>query len=194
MKNTFVLNLGDVKIRPWRTGDEPSLAKHANNRKIWINVRDRFPHPYTHKDAQIWVRVAGADRNMINLAIEVEGEAAGGIGVVFKDDVYRRGAEIGYWLGEAYWNQGIITRAVIALTRHIFDSPQFDIFRMYAGIFEYNTASARVLEKAGYQLEARLRKSVTKDEKTVDELVYAVLKDEFQEEIPVLQKQDNGKS
>lgn len=181
MKNTLVLKLEDIIIRPWRTGDETALVKHANNRKIWLNVRDRFPHPYTRKDAEIWVRVAGADRNMINMAIEVESEAAGGIGVVFKDDVYHRSAEIGYWLGEAYWNRGIATLAVRTVTSHIFTSPQFDIFRMYAGIFEYNTASARVLEKAGYQLEARHRKSVTKDGKTVDELIYAILKEELAE-------------
>ncbi len=189
MKDLFVLKLGDIIIRPWRIGDETALVKHANDRKIWLNVRDRFPYPYTRKDAEVWVRVAGADRNMINLAIEVAGEAAGGIGVVFKDDVYHRGAEIGYWLGEAYWNQGITTQAVKAMTAHIFKSSQYDICRIYAGIFEYNTASARVLEKAGYQLEARLRKNVTKDGKTVDELKYAMLKDDLPQEEPVLVKQ-----
>jgi RimJ/RimL family protein N-acetyltransferase len=179
MKTPIILNLEDMIIRPWRPGDEASLVKHANNHKIWQNVRDRFPHPYTHKDAEIWVRVAGADRHMINLAIELEGEAVGGIGLVFKQDVYRRSAEIGYWLGEDYWNRGIATKAVKALTTYIFQHELFDIRRIYAGIFEYNTASGRVLEKAGYRLEARLRKSVTKNGKTVDELVYALLKEEF---------------
>lgn len=182
MITTTVLKLGNIIIRPWQTGDEAALVKHANNRKIWLNVRDRFPHPYTLKDAEIWVRVAGADRNMINLAIEVEGQAAGGIGIVFKKDVYHRSAEIGYWLGEVYWNRGIATSAVKAMTKYVFDNPQLDICRLYAGIFEYNTASARVLEKAGYQLEARLRKSVTKDGETVDELVYAILKEELKKE------------
>ena len=189
MKTSIVLNLNDIIIRPWQTGDELSLVQHANNRKIWINVRDRFPYPYTLKDAEIWVRVAGADRNMINLAIEFEGLAVGGIGLVFKQDVYRRSAEIGYWLGEDFWNRGIATRAVKALTSYIFKQEQFDINRIYAGIFEYNTASARVLEKAGYQLEARLRKSVTKDDNTVDELIYTMLKDDLQQEEPMLVKQ-----
>ena len=189
MKTSIVLNLNDIIIRPWQTGDELSLVQHANNRKIWINVRDRFPYPYTLKDAEIWVRVAGADRNMINLAIEFEGLAVGGIGLVFKQDVYRRSAEIGYWLGEDFWNRGIATRAVKALSSYIFKQEQFDINRIYAGIFEYNTASARVLEKAGYQLEARLRKSVTKDDNTVDELIYTMLKDDLQQEEPMLVKQ-----
>lgn len=194
MKTSIVLNLNDIIIRPWRTGDELSLVQHANNRKIWINVRDRFPFPYTLKDAEIWVRVAGADRNMINLAIEFEGQAVGGIGLVFKQDVYRRSAEIGYWLGEDFWNRGIATRAVKALTSYIFKQEQFDINRIYAGIFEYNTASARVLEKAGYQLEARLRKSVTKDDKTVDELIYAILKEEIKYDEAVLPGQAVKKS
>lgn len=193
MKTSIVLNLNDIIIRPWQTGDELSLVQHANNRKIWINVRDRFPYPYTLKDAEIWVRVAGADRNMINLAIEFEGLAVGGIGLVFKQDVYRRSAEIGYWLGEDFWNRGIATRAVKALTSYIFKQEQFDINRIYAGIFEYNTASARVLEKAGYQLEARLRKSVTKDDNTVDELIYTMLKDDLQQEEPMLVKQKTNR-
>ena len=105
-----------------------------------------------------------------------------------------RSAEIGYWLGEAYWNRGIATRAVKALTTYVFTQDQFDINRIYAGIFEYNTASARVLEKAGYQMEARLRKSVTKDDKTVDELVFAILKDDLQQEKPILINKSVGKS
>lgn len=189
MKTTVVLDLHDIIIRPWQTGDELSLVKHANNQKIWRNVRDRFPYPYTLKDAEIWVRVAGADRNMINLAIECEGQAVGGISIVFKQDVYHRSAEIGYWLGEAYWNRGIATQAVKALTTYVFTQDHFDINRIYAGIFEYNKASARVLEKAGYALEARLRKSVTKDGKTVDELVYAMLKEDLQHQAPVLLQQ-----
>nr|WKN34189.1 GNAT family protein [Tunicatimonas sp. TK19036] len=173
--NGVRLDLGDIILRPWQEGDEASLAKYANNRSIWQNVRDRFPHPYTHQDARIWVQVADKDPNALNFAIEVDKEAVGGIGVVFKDDVYHRTAEIGYWLGEPYWKQGITTRAVSAVTDYVF--AHYDICRLYAGIFEYNTASGRVLEKAGYTLEARLRKNVTKNGRTVDELVYAKIKD-----------------
>lgn len=168
------LNLGDFIIRSWATGDEASLAENANNLKIWQNVRDRFPHPYTMKDAALWIRIANADKTMLNLAIEYEGKAVGAIGVIFKNDVHRHTAEIGYWLGEQYWGRGIITRAVQAMTDYVFS--HYSTIRIYAGIFEYNTASARVLEKAGYHLEARLKKSVTKEGKTVDELIYAKLR------------------
>jgi RimJ/RimL family protein N-acetyltransferase len=174
------LNLGDTAVgslalRPWQEGDEPALVKHGNNYRIWQNVRDRFPHPYTMKDAQLWVQVADKDSSSLNLAITLNDEAVGAIGVSFKDDVYHQTAEIGYWLGEAYWYHGLASRAVQALTEYVL--AHTDICRIYAGVFEHNTASSRVLEKAGYALEARLRKSITKEGRTVDELIYARIKD-----------------
>ena len=116
---------------------------------------------------------------MLNVAIEVEGQAVGDMGVMFKDDVYRRSAEIGYWLGEAYWNRGLASRAVAALSDYVF--AHFDIVRLYANVFAPNRASARVLEKAGYTFEARLRQSVFKDGQTLDELVYARLRSSEEE-------------
>lgn len=171
--NKVRINLDDIIIRSWVKGDEQSLVDNANNPKIWLNVRDRFPHPYTLKDAALWVRIAASDKSMLNLAIEHEGKAVGAIGVIFKNDVHRHTAEIGYWLGEKYWGKGIMTRAVRALTDYVFQ--HYDICRIYAGIFEYNQASARVLEKAGYHLEATLKKNVTKCGKTVNELIYVRL-------------------
>lgn len=168
------LDLGDLIIRRWAPGDEVPLAFHANNVKIWRNIRDRFPHPYTPRDASLWVRMANVDKNMLNLAIVHQDVAIGAVGVIFKNDVYRHTAEIGYWLGEDYWGRGFATRAVKALTDYVF--AHYNTIRIYAGIFEYNLASARVLEKAGYHLEARLKKNVTKEGKTVDELVYAILR------------------
>ncbi|MEO0332311.1 MAG: GNAT family protein [Bacteroidota bacterium] len=167
------LNLGDILLRSWQEGDESGLVEHGNNYRIWKNVRDRFPHPYTMEDARIWVQMANQDPMAINLAIVVEAEVVGAVGVIFKDDVYCRSAEIGYWLGETYWGQGITTRAVQALSDYVLE--YFDICRLYAGVFEYNEASSRVLEKAGYHLEARLRQSVTKEGRTVDELMYVRL-------------------
>ena len=167
------LVLGGLVLRPWASEDEASLVQHANNHRIWRNVRDRFPHPYTLNDAKLWIKIAHRDTTMLNLAMEVDQQAVGGLGIVFKDDVYRRSAEIGYWLGETYWNRGLTSRAVEALSTYVFE--HFDITRLYAGIFEHNVASARVLEKAGYVFEARLRQSVTKDNQTMDELIYARL-------------------
>lgn len=164
------IELDSLVLRPWQTADEPALVRHANNRSIWRNVRDRFPHPYTERDAKLWIKIANRDTTMLNLAMEVDDEAVGGLGIIFKDDVYQRTAEIGYWLGEAYWNRGLTSRAVAALSDYIF--AHYNIVRLYAGIFESNAASARVLEKAGYTFEARLRKNVFKDGQVMDELVY----------------------
>ncbi|MEP7340016.1 MAG: GNAT family N-acetyltransferase [Acidobacteriota bacterium] len=170
------LKLKTCTIRPWRRGDEESLARHANNYNVWRNVRDRFPHPYTLENARDWVALAGPENPPSNFAIVVEGRAVGGIGLVFKDDINRCGAEIGYWLGEGFWGRGIMVEAVSALTDWAFKS--FDLHRIYAGVLEWNPASMRVLEKAGYQFEARLRKSIIKEGFVMDEFVYAVIRED----------------
>ncbi|NUN68542.1 MAG: GNAT family N-acetyltransferase [Bacteroidetes bacterium] len=166
------LRLQHSLLRPWRRGDERSLERHANNRKIWMNVRDHFPHPYTHTDAVRWVEHASTRLSDTVFAIIVNGEAAGSIGLIAKDDVYRKSMEIGYWLGEEHWGRGIVSEAVGAVTRYGFE--QFDIVRIYADIFEWNTASARVLEKNGYRCEARLQRAVVKDGIITDALLYAI--------------------
>jgi RimJ/RimL family protein N-acetyltransferase len=166
--------LSKSRLRPWLTGDEESLVLHANNRLVWRNLRDAFPHPYTIADARQWIQIANPSPPITNFAIIVEGAAVGGIGVVLKDDVFRRSAEIGYWLGEEFWGRGIVTEAVREVTEYAFTT--FDLCRIYAGVFEWNPASMRVLEKAGYEFECRMRKSVTKDGETVDEFIYAVVR------------------
>jgi RimJ/RimL family protein N-acetyltransferase len=109
---------------------------------------------------------------LTSYAIVVDGEAVGGIGIVLQPDVFRRSAEIGYWLGEQYWGRGIVTEALRALTEYAFAN--FDLCRIYAGVFESNPASMRVLEKAGYAFEGRMKKAVTKDGKTMDDFIYAI--------------------
>lgn len=169
------LRLEKCTVRSWRWGDEPSLVRHANNRKVWMNLRDRFPHPYTLQDAEQWLRLVHAAVPEANFAIAVDGLAAGGIGFALQEDVHRRSAEIGYWLGEEFWGRGIMTEAVRAVTAHAFAT--YDLCRIYAGVFEWNPASMRLLEKAGYSCEGRLRKSVTKDGKTLDQFLYAVIRE-----------------
>ena len=168
------LSLGHFTIRDWRHGDEESLARHANNPKIWRNVRDHFPHPYTLDDARRWIEKTTTETASTNFAIDVDGAAVGGIGLVLQADIFRRSAEIGYWLGEEFWGRGIVTEAVRAMTEYGFSN--FDICRIYAGVFEWNPASMRVLEKAGYELEGRMKKSVTKEGETVDEFIYAIVR------------------
>ncbi len=170
------VDLSVARVRPWRWGDEASLVRYANNRAIWRNLRDRFPHPYTGADARAWLELQVGSAPVTNFAIEVENEAAGGIGLELQEDVARRSAEIGYWLGEPYWGRGIATEAVSAVTAYGFQ--RFDLVRIYASVFEWNPASMRVLAKAGYELEGRLRKAVTKDGAVIDRFLYAIIRDE----------------
>lgn len=169
------LKLTRSTIRDWRVGDEASLVRHANNHKIWLNVRDAFPHPYTTADAEGWIHKTSGEYPMTSFAIEVEGAAVGGIGLVLQTDIFRRSAEIGYWLSEDYWGRGIVTEAVKAFTEWSFAN--FDLCRIYAGVFEWNRASARVLEKCGFEFEGRMKKAVIKEGRTGDELIYAITKE-----------------
>ena len=169
------LKLGLCAIRDWRPGDEGSLVHHANNRKIWRNLRDAFPHPYTMTDAKKWVQSARTANPVTSFAIVIDDNAAGGIGFILKDDVFRVSAEIGYWLGEEYWGQGITTEAVRAMTDYVFAN--FEVHRIWAGVFEWNPGSMRVLEKAGYQLEGRMKQSVIKEGQIIDEMIYAIWRD-----------------
>ncbi|HEY4312152.1 MAG TPA: GNAT family N-acetyltransferase [Pirellulales bacterium] len=161
-------------LRPWQWEDATALVALANNRRVSLNMRDAFPYPYTTDDADRWLTVANKYDPPRNFAVVVDGSPAGGLGLVLREDVYRRSAEIGYWLGEPYWGRGIMTTAVQAAVEYAFAT--FDICRLFAGVFDGNAASGRVLEKAGFTLEARLRKVITKGDRTADELVYAIVR------------------
>ena len=169
------LRLASCTVRNWEWRDRDAIVRYANNRKVSINLRDRFPYPYTARDARNWLDMVVDTKPATNFAIDIAGEAVGGIGFILQPDVARRSAEIGYWLGEEFWGRGIATEAVIAVTAHAFAN--HDLCRVYAHVFDWNRGSARVLEKAGYDFEGRLRKSVTKDGKTIDQLMYAVVRE-----------------
>lgn len=169
MSNLVVFNL-----RRWQPGDEASLVKYANNYDIWRNVRDVFPYPYTYADAQDWIHLCEKEKQPTVFAIEVEGEAVGGIGIVLGKDIYRCNAEIGYWLGQPFWGKGIMTQAVIEVTAYAFR--QFPVQRIFAGIFDYNLASMKVLQKAGYEREAILKKSLCKEQNLYDEYIYTIFR------------------
>jgi RimJ/RimL family protein N-acetyltransferase len=167
----LLLSLKDCEVRSLEAGDASSLARHANNRKIWLNLRDAFPHPYTVRDARAFIRTAHKDVPERIFAIVVEGKAVGAIGFTIHRDVERVSAEIGYWLGEPFWGKGITTRALKAVTEYAIRTHR--LTRIYAVPYEWNPASFRVLEKSGYQLEGRLRRSAVKDGKIIDQLLYA---------------------
>ena len=166
---------GHWVLRPWQPGDEAALVKYGNNRKIWINVRDSFPHPYTMDRATAWVQLHQNANPVTDFAIANAEEAIGGIGLTLLRDVYRRSAEVEYWLGEPFLGEGITTGSLGALTEYAFAN--FDLARLEAAVYEWNPASARVLEKCGVVLEGRLRKSVNKDGRTIDQWLYALVLD-----------------
>jgi ribosomal-protein-alanine N-acetyltransferase len=168
------LSLGSCVVRDWAAGDVHSLVRHANNRNVWINLRDRFPHPYTETTArQFLAHVSQQDPTTV-WAIEVDGEAAGGIGLVILSDIERVSAEIGYWLGEAFWGRGVTTEALRAVTAEAFR--RFDLRRIFALPFADNTASIRVLEKVGYTLEGQMPDSAIKDGVVRDQRMYGAYK------------------
>jgi RimJ/RimL family protein N-acetyltransferase len=163
-------------LRPWQPGDEADLCRHANSRAVWRNLRDRFPYPYTEEDARAWVRACAPVDPPQNLAIVDSGVggAVGGIGLIPGEDIYRHSAEVGYWLGEAAWGRGLATLALRAFCDYAFAT--FDLRRLWAGVFSWNPASCRVLEKAGFCFEGRQRDAVTKDGQVLDLLLYALLR------------------
>lgn len=169
------LEAGPSLIRPWRRGDEPSLATAANHRAVWLGVRDQFPHPYTLADAEAWISLNLADPMPLHLAIEVDGTVAGGIGLQPESDIFRVSAELGCWLSPDRWGRGIMTAAVQAFTAWAFATRPLE--RIYARTLAANPAGGRVLEKAGYQLEGILRRSALKDGQLLDTRLYARLRE-----------------
>jgi len=169
------IRLGICTLRPWRTSDEQALARAANNRNIWRNLRDVFPHPYGQHDAVEWIAKHVGVEPVRFFAIEHAGELAGSIAVVALDDVRRRSAEIGYFVAEPFWGRGIATAAVRGITAHAFETFP-ELVRIEAAVFAWNVASMRVLLKAGYEREGVLRQSVWKDGALVDSMLYAKLR------------------
>ena len=165
------LDLSLSTIRPWLQADVTALAQNANNRHVSIHLRDRFPFPYETEHARKFLDWVVVQDEATVWAIEVDGQACGGIGIEQKTDVERVSAEIGYWLGEPCWNRGIVTEALKAVTAEAFR--RFELMRLYALPFADNPASIRVLEKAGYLVEGRLRQSAIKDGKVRDQMLYA---------------------
>jgi len=178
----MLLRLTTCDVRSWQTSDVESIVVHANNKKIWLNLRDAFPYPYTRHDARDFIRAVRQREPETTFAIAVNGDAVGSIGFVMHGDVERVSAEIGYWLGEALWGRGIVTDALRGVTDYAIAT--HGLTRIYALPFAWNTASCRVLEKAGYVLEARLRCSAIKDGQLTDQLQYAFIADPRRRETP----------
>ena len=164
-------------LRPWQISDLQSLVKYANNPDIAKNLTDKFPHPYTENDGRAFIGFATKDDPIHIFAIDVDGEAVGGIGIHPQDDIYRKNAELGYWLAEPFWGQNIISRAIPIVVNFAFET--YDINRVFARPYGSNLASQRVLEKNNFILEARMQKTLIKNGIMEDELIYAIRKKDY---------------
>lgn len=163
-------------LRPWSVNDLESLVKYANNFNIAKNMTDQFPHPYSHENGKAFIEFATKDSPIHIFAIEVNGEAVGGIGIHPQQDVQRKNAELGYWLAEPFWGKGIISKAIPQMVDFAFKT--YPINRVYARPFGSNLASQRVLQKTGFILEATLEKTLFKNGEYLDELIYATRRKE----------------
>ena len=166
----MILEGDHVLLRAVKVEDAEELSNLANNVKIWLNVRDMFPHPYLPEHAHQFIksRLEPSDDHVF--AIERQGQFCGMIGLHTKKDVYRKNLELGYWLGEPFWGKGIATMAVSLVCNFAFDKAKYN--RIYAGVFEYNQASMRVLEKNGFSKEGIRKKAIFKNEAYWDEHLY----------------------
>jgi len=169
-----MLQEGNIILRPLRADDATVLAQLANNRKIWINVRDVLPSPYSIDDANNFIRFTQKENPQMSFAITFDEQLCGMVGLVGQTDVYKKTAEIGYWIGEPYWNKGIATIAVKLLTQYGFD--QLDFIRIHTGVFEYNIGSMKVLTKNGYTKDGVFRKSILKNGQIFDEHRFSKIK------------------
>ncbi len=163
-----------ITLRPWKASDAKTLAHYANNANIARWLTDAFPHPYHLNDAEMYIKLFGHETPARVMAIEVNGKAVGSIGVFPQADVHRQNAEMGYWLAEPFWGKGVMSQAIAQMVDYAFKT--FQVTRIFARPFGRNKASQRVLEKAGFTLEARFNQTLIKNGQPDDELVYAIRK------------------
>ena len=171
------LGSGGALLRPWRPTDRGELAAQANHRSVWRNLTDRFPHPYTLRDAVEWIGRVEGQTPPQHFAVVVEGRVAGGAGLAPISQYGGRAAEAGYWLGPEHWGRGLASAVVGMLVPYAFGV--LGMQRVQASVFGWNEASARVLEKNGFVREGRLREAVYKDGETTDLLLYGLVAGDY---------------
>ncbi len=162
-----------VALRKIQKEDRKTLVALANNPKVANNLRDDFPHPYTLEDADHFIYHAQKAHPTKRFCIEKNGIYVGNIGLHPQEDIYKMSAEIGYFIGEEYWGQGIVTEAIKLIVAYGFN--QLDLHRIFAGVFSYNHASKKALENVGFQFEGTSKDAVFKNGTYYDELRYSLI-------------------
>ena len=169
--------MNNISLKKLSPDDAPQIARLANNKNIWDNLRDYIPHPYKLDDAISFIEMASKQNPCLTFGMCSQDELCGVIGMNAQNDIYRKSAEIGYWLGEPYWGKGITSAALKLMTDYAFKV--LDVNRIYTSVFENNHASMRVLEKNGYTKEGVLRKAVYKNDVFLDEHRFGILRSEW---------------
>lgn len=164
----------EVSLRPWKLDDLDELVALANNKNVAQYMADVFPHPYSVENGKTFITFATSNPNSKIFAIIVNGKPVGSIGLHLQTDILRKNAEIGYWLGEAYWSKGIIKKAIPQMVD--FGFKNLDIVRIFARIYGTNLPSQKAIEKSGFKLEGRYEKTIFKNNEYLDELIYAIRK------------------
>lgn len=164
----------EIKLRIWQKEDAQQLAVIANNKNIWNNVMDSFPSPYTVMDAIQWVNRESTAQPITKFAIEYNGKVAGGIGMMLGEDVYKCTIELGYFIGEPFWNLGIATKALEVIQTHIKNNFPH-VVRVFARVYAHNKGSMRALQKAGFYLEGIQQKAIIKNNEVQDVYMWVKL-------------------
>ena len=166
--------MSTVSLRPLQDSDLPNLVEYAGNKAIFDRLTDGFPHPFDEAAGRAFIKRQSEKDPIEVLAIILDGDLIGCIGIHPKSDVDRLNAELGYWIGEPFWGKGIMPQAIEQMIPYAFAN--FEIHRIFARPYGDNPASQRVLEKAGFVLEARFEKTLIKNGELKDELIYAFRK------------------
>ncbi len=177
-----IIKSNRLVLRPLKDKDEVRICELGNNKKIWLNLSNRFPHPYTIKKAREWINFNKEKKETMNFAITINDELIGMIGCDYEQEYL----ECGYWIGEPYWGKGYAKEALFVFLKHLFEN--FNVMRVQAKVFTHNIASCKVLEKFDFKKEGVLRKTIKKENKFLDEFVYSLLRDEF---LKMLEKEKN---
>lgn len=168
------IDAGEYLIRSWERGDEAALARNINNPNITGTLAARQPRSYSEEHARAWIDLCALEADPVNFAVTLGPDVIGSIGLTLQRGARRRSAEVGFWIAEDHWGRGIATQVLQTFSDYAFG--QFDLLRLHAYVFAGNAASVRVLEKAGYVYEGTLAASITKDDRVIDEHIYALVR------------------
>ncbi len=163
-----------IQIRELQTSDADILSQLMNNINIWNNLRDRIPFPYMREDALAFIKLSHTNDRIHNFGITFNNEFCGVIGFERQTDIHKQSVELGYWIGEPYWHKGIATHAIHLATKWAFAN--LHINRIYASVFEHNTASIKALLNNDFKQEGILKKAIFKNGKFLDEYIFAKLR------------------